>query len=498
MRHFRSLALLLIVAATGLARPAYAGPFDLDDDDDEEPATPAPAVKEPQGSLFEGLGQSSEAQPTVLVRKRTYTLAECLALTDRNHPNLWAARARLNVYHAQLDEAKWTPFWQWNANATFGVIPTIQGTAFYNSASYTLLNTTYTDSIGPFLQLGINGLVPLYTFGKIEWVKRAAEAQVRLGEWDLEKFRQQIRMDVRRAYFGAMFARDARYLIVEVLDRLDKGIEGIRRKIQDGDTSVEDVDRLRLELQRDELRARSSEPDKGETFAMAALRFMTGVQTDFDIPDEPLRRPDVPLAPMASYLTAARLFRPEVNQARAGIAARRAQLELAKARLMPDFGLGLHAGYSIAPNITQQNNAWLPDPFNRFGFGFAFGARWALDLMPAQARVAGAAAWLEEARSLERMALGGTGVEVENAYGTMLEARRREESWDAAERRSKGWIVSTQDAIDLGTKDERSLLEPLRYYIGARIGHLYALMDYNVALSDLARVSGWDNAAPTR
>jgi hypothetical protein len=53
-----------------------------------------------------------------------------------------------------------------------------------------------------------------------------------------------------------------------------------------------------------------------------------------------------------------------------------------------------------------------------------------------------------------------------------------------------------RDAIDLGTKDERYLIEPTRFYIGARVAHVQALMDYNIALSELARVSGIDSVAP--
>jgi hypothetical protein len=34
-------------------------------------------------------------------------------------------------------------------------------------------------------------------------------------------------------------------------------------------------------------------------------------------------------------------------------------------------------------------------------------------------------------------------------------------------------------------------------YIDARVNHVTALMDLNVAMSDLARVSGWDSAAPS-
>jgi hypothetical protein len=37
----------------------------------------------------------------------------------------------------------------------------------------------------------------------------------------------------------------------------------------------------------------------------------------------------------------------------------------------------------------------------------------------------------------------------------------------------------------------------LQRYVYARANHVVALMDYNIALSDLARVSGWDAAAPS-
>jgi outer membrane protein TolC len=249
-----------------------------------------------------------------------------------------------------------------------------------------------------------------------------------------------------------------------------------------------------MEMYRDEVMARAAEAKRGETFAIASLRFMTGVQTAFDIPDEPLKLPERPLAPVVRYLTAARLFRPEINMARAGVVARKAQVDLARARFYPDLGLGIGAAYAVAPGI--QRGSWVGDPYNGFGYYFGFGFRWALDLWPQSARVNQAEAQLAETRSLERLALGGVAVEVENAHGVAVEAKARAEMWGNAEKRAREWIVMTRDAIDLGTKDERALAEPIRAYVWARANHLFGLMDYNIAMSELARVSGWDEAAP--
>jgi hypothetical protein len=88
-------------------------------------------------------------------------------------------------------------------------------------------------------------------------------------------------------------------------------------------------------------------------------------------------------------------------------------------------------------------------------------------------------------------------LEVEKAYADAVEAKTREETWDKAEHETKEWISIVQDHIELGTWDETRLMEPLRAYGNARVQHLYALMDYNLAMSSLALASGWDGAAPS-
>lgn len=484
MRRRNLLTSFLAVSAQLAAAPSQAaGPLDHAEGTGARPTA--------------GKDDGATPEPPVATMAMTFTLAQCLALTDRNHPNLWAARARLASAHAQLNEATWLPFWGWTAQGATGISPAVLGVPSYTFSSAPSYQA-FPSGAGaqPFLTFGISGAIPIYTFGKIDAGRAAAQAQVRIAEWDLEKWRQVARADVRRAFFGLQLARDAKYVVQDALDRLTAAIDAIASRLEKGDASVDQVDKLRLQMFRDEVNARAGEAVRGETFALAALRLFTGVQSAFDIPDEPLKRPRVPLAPVVRYLAATRIFRPEVAQARSAVVARRALLDLQRARFFPDIGLGGGGSYGVYPSITTQSTALANNP-NYAGLAAAFGMRWSLDILPNAARVARTEAELEEARATLRYALGGTAVEVENAHAIVLEAKNREESWMRAEHRAKQWILTIKDAIDLGTKSENAMNEPLRLYFNARVNHMYALMDYNVAMSELARVSGWDAAAPT-
>lgn len=419
-------------------------------------------------------------------------LKDALGLAEKNHPAIWAARARLGGAVAQLEEATTTPWFQWNMSGGGGVLPPIVGTAGYSSATQVVLNPTLESLTTPSMRLDINGTVPLYTFGKIEAANEAARANVRVNEWDVEKQRLSVRHDVRRAYYGVLFARDVRYVGKEILERLDEHIDRIAKKLDDGDESASEIDKLRLDVYREDIRARMSEPVKGETMAMAALRFFTGRPGELEFPDVPLKKPDYELLPVASWLEAARLYRPDLRMAQAGLDARARMLDLARARLMPDIGLSLSSSYAFSPAADRQRNPWVSDPFNHFFYGFALGFRWNLDFLPQVARVAQARAQLEELESNLRLALGGVAVEVEHAHAIAVDAKMRLEAHERAERRAKQWVSKVQTSVDLGTEDERLLAEPIRAYATSRINRLQATYDYVAALSNLCFVSGYE------
>jgi outer membrane protein TolC len=390
----------------------------------------------------------------------------------------------------QLDEARFTPFSQFAVIGGLGIAPTIRGNDLYSPNTEVSLSS----SMGVAWRIGIEGVVPLWTFGKMTNLWHAAEAQIQVGEGDVAKQKNQIKMDVRRAYFGLQLSRDAGGLLAEAADALDKGLEHLDSEVKAG--NADEIDLYKLRTFRYEIEGRKAEARRYEGIALSSLRFLTGEGEGFDIVREPLRVAKRQLGPVAQYLQAARVNRPEVNMLRAGLIAREAQVALARSKYFPDLGLGLSATWARAPLVTDQLNPFVRDDANYLRYGAALVLRWQVDFLPNAARVEQAKAQVEELRETERYALGGIGVEVETAYAQLLDAQAREQAYGAAQRTARQWVIAIQQGIDVGTKEDADLVDAAKQWAQQRYNHLTAVMDVNLAWSSLSLATAWDDIAP--
>jgi outer membrane protein TolC len=453
----------------------------------------AAAANDAGAAVDAGAAPASSAGPdagVAVAAPKGATLRRCLELAEKNHPYVWAARARLKGMRAQLDEARSAPFSQFVVSGGLGLAPTVRGTDLYSPNTEVSLSS----SMGLAWRIGIEGVIPLWTFGKMTNLWRAAEAQIDVGEQDVAKQRNQVKMDVRKAFFGLQLARDSLGLLGEAADKLDSAIGHLEREVKAG--NADEIDAFKLRTFRYELDGRRAEARRYESIALASLRFLTGEGEGFDIVKDPLRTTKRSLGPVAQYLQAARVNRPEVNMLRAGLIAREAQVALARSRYFPDLGLGLSATWARAPLVSDQLNPFVRDDANYLRYGAALVLRWQLDLLPNAARVAQANAVVEELRETERYALGGIGVEVETAYAQVMDAQAREQAYGAAQRTARQWVIAIQQGIDIGTKEDADLVDAAKQWAQQRFNHLTSMMDLNLAWATLALATAWDDLAP--
>jgi len=437
----------------------------------------------------EALNAAANAMPKAassVPASRVLSLKRCLQLAALNYPKVQEARARLAQKQAQLEQAYTSPYSDFTMTGGLGPAPSVRGSAVYSPDTDKALS----NQMGVAWQLNVTGAIPLWTFGKITNLWDAANQQVRVGEHEVKKEQNDVKVSVRRAYYGVQLARDALTLLREAGSRIDTYLERLEKKVKDGDG--DDIELLKLKMYRAELEARQSEATRQEAIALSGLRFLTGGGSDADIADTPLQQNSHRLGPLAHYLSAARLYRPEVNMARAGVMAREAQARIERAKFFPDLALGLTFGYSAAPLVDDQKNPFVKDNANYLSYGAALVFRYKLDFLPQSARLEQANAQLEEQRATERYALGGVGTEVEQAFREAEDAARRLDAYSRAASYAKQWLVQIQEGIDVGTYDDQDVVDPAKEYATKRFLQMNATFDYNVALAKLAQATGWD------
>ncbi|MBK7775375.1 MAG: TolC family protein [Sandaracinaceae bacterium] len=438
--------------------------------------------------MLSGSGAVAQRQdaPTGL-----HTLAQLTQAASQHNPGVRATDHAITAADARLDEIRLSPFFQFTVTGGVAVAPSAQGTPTYSPDSQLPLGNPWR----PILSVEVEGAIPLYTFGKIINARRAGEAGVRAAGHDRERTLAQTHYDVRRAYFALQLALDVKQMLSEGLGRLENAVETLDEQLANDEPGANPMDAYRLAAALAEVRARDSEIERLATSSQAALETLTGVRA-LQIPDCPIARVAVDLADVGDYIAEAHGHRPELGMLDAALAARRAELNIHRARFFPDLALALRASYSWGPGITDIRNPFIRDPANTQSLGAALVMRWELDFAGAFHRTRRAEAQVAQLEALDEQARDGIRLEVIATYEQLLDADRREVAWADGERQTRSWFVAAGQAYQVGTIEPRELVDAMKAYFTNRFNHLEALREFNTAAAALERVTGTQLVAP--
>ncbi len=426
--------------------------------------------------------------PSATAAEREPPVRDLAALTkhaERTYPGLRAASARIRAAQAQLDEAWVSPFFQSTVTAGVSVAPEVHGSPIFSPDGQVPLDNPWQ----PVLGVQIEGVIPLWTFGKLPAARDAARAGIRAAQGDQGRVRAQLLYDLRRAYFALQLALDLRQMLDEGIPPIRQAAERIDEQIADGDPEVGPMDRWRIQAALAEIEARDADVRRLEATARGALRILTGLE-EIRIPECPIEPVAIELGPRDRYVHSAREDRPEMRMLEAAVRARQAGVSFAQAGFFPDIALAYRFGTTWAPGITDQTNPFIVDPGNYVSDAAGLVLRWSLDLWGNAYRLDRASALLEDARERSQEATRGIELEVTDAFEAVRAAQSQVETWGRGRRETRAWFIAAAQGREVGTVEPRDLVDAVRAYFTARYSHLQAIHDFNVALANLERTSG--------
>jgi len=415
---------------------------------------------------------------------RVYHVDEFTQAAIRRYPALKAADADIAASQARLDEARFSPFMQFEGQARFFVAPGARGTAVFSPDP----QIPWSNRWGPGGEVGIQGGIPIYTFGKYRSGKKAAGAGIKVSESAREITMARVVFDVRRAYFGVQLSLDLQAMISEGKDKLRSAVDKLGARLEADDPEVKQQDYFRLVSALSEIESRESEALRLEASARKALELLSGIEPAI-VPECPLEPVDSELVELGDQIDTALVERPEVFQLGAAREARDANLVVQRAGYLPDIILALSASFARSPLITDIQNPFVIDRGNFAGAFFGLVAKWKLDFAGTNARVKTAKAEIESLKARTEEAKLGIELEVNTLYEELQDAKRRLASWSRSEREARKWYVSAGQGYEVGTQDSRDFVDAVSAYFTARSNRLLATSDYNLAIAALEKAT---------
>ena len=197
---------------------------------------------------------------------------------------------------------------------------------------------------------------PLATFGRLEGYQEAAQNNIVIKQQDVVLQRDEIGLQVVKAYYGYLTARDSRLLLEDTRQRLAGALSLVEEWLDEGSGRASQSDKFALQSGLGLLENFLAEAVGLEQIAMAGLKLLTGREEEIiELADRRLQPVELPPQSLEEWIDLARDNRVEFKQVAAGLTARRALVEATRAEEKPIVYAGVAGSLAYSP----ERDAWI-------------------------------------------------------------------------------------------------------------------------------------------
>jgi outer membrane protein TolC len=413
----------------------------------------------------------------------------------RHSPLLAQSVAALHVAEAkrtQADHAGNLPTFTLR-NLT-GVLPRRRLLETENGVAFSPDTASGFSDLRPFNDLEISLVQPLWTFGRLGGVLRAADAGVTASEAAVLAKEAEVRMQVRSLYWGLKLGAEVLQVVEDARKESLRAEEMVTTKLEEGSEEVTQTDLFKVQVFRYQVEKRYREAQRKSALAQRALASAIGLDENTPLmpTDEPLDLMTFILDSLANYQAIAMASRPELRQLDAGIRARSALSGVSSADYYPTIFLGGQIRLNRAMDRADPRNPFLFNQTNFTRMGAVLGLTMNLNLQQTRdkARIARREEELLSAQVIPARA--GVRLEVEKAWREAEEAVSNVAGSTEALKATDNWLRSEAQVFDLGLGEVKDFIDAFQAHSTMRAEHAENIAAFNTAIAALGRAIGRD------
>lgn len=426
------------------------------------------------------------------------SLEQAIELALVHDPRIDEKDAFVRKAQGMLQEAEGSEGFRYSVDSFLAIAPGVDG-GFYKDGANSCSNDCeprddlydLNDGLSLWGGLTFSIIKPLATFGRLENYQEAAQQNIYIKQQDVTLQRDETALQVVKAYYGYLTARDSRLLLEDTRERLNSALALVENWLDEGTGNVSQSDKFALQAGLGLLGKFLSETQALEQIAMAGLKLLTGREEEvIELSESRLRPVPMPAESLDDWIELARDNRVEFKQVAAGLTARRALVEATRAEEKPIVFAGVAGSLAYAPGRDRLDNPYVNDPFNHAAMSPVLGMRWQWDQGAQPARVAQAQADLDALVYKASFARMGIPFQVREQFFTMQAKHKAVDSMRESSKAARRWMIASYSDFEAGLEEADKVINALQAYVLAYAEYLRAVNDFNNHVSKLRSVSG--------
>lgn len=343
--------------------------------------------------------------------------------------------------------------------------------------------------MGPFWGIQGKFIQPL-NFGQYLSGKKALEADVQQKSFAIENEVLKKAVELQTYYYNFLLAKEMQKIAGEAQKQVDKAYDQMEEALDDDDPSVSQMDFLNLKAKMHTVKEGVTEAELGMKRVQLAIKFSLGLnEGDIFVPEDSSLTPRPETLPLLEEVKSLTMqYHPELKQLAAGLTARRTQMDLAEAKLAPEFFIMGEFQYvkSWAGNRSvMQKNAFAEDAVNKLEGLIGLGVRYNLNFWKHWEGYRNARTEYRGLLMKDKYAANGLVARAEEQYYQVVAAREKMEALKESLRASEAILKGAAMQYDLDKSKTGDLVSAYTQNVTLQKDYYFAVCKYNVEFAEL-------------
>ena len=348
--------------------------------------------------------------------------------------------------------------------------------------------------MGPFWGVEAKFVQPL-NLGQYRTGKQALEADLQQKTFEIENSTLKKEVELQSYYYNYLLALEMKRIAADAQKQVDKAYDQLEEALDEDEPTVSQTDLLNLKAKMHTVKEGVIEADLGMKRVQLAIRFALGLQNGETFAAEDtilaMRPEPMPTEDQVRELTIK--HNPELKQLEAGLRARRFQMDLAEAKLAPEFFIMGKFEYvkSWAGNRkVMVKNAFAEDAVNKLSGYLGIGLRYRLNFWKDWAAFRSARTEYRGLQMKEDYAAIGLMARAEEQYYQTVAAKDKMDALKESLRASDAILKGAAMQYDLDKSKTGDLVSAYTQNVSLQKDYYFAVCKYNVEFAQLVSRMG--------